>query len=68
MFDLLAVESGLGVEELYGTLNMGVGMIAVVGCDEAPTVVEEIRGAGVEAFTCGEIRAGSGRVILNRDG
>ncbi len=68
VFDLLGRESGLGPDDLYGTLNMGVGMIAVVAPSEAEEVVEELRGAGVAAFECGEVSAGRGRVTLDSDG
>ena len=68
VFDLLARESGLGVDELYGTLNMGVGMIAVVSADEADGVIEQVRSAGMPAFVCGEVSAGQGRVLLERAG
>jgi len=68
VFDLLARESGLGLDELYGTLNMGVGMIAVVPPEEAEAVMEQVRAAGTPAFVCGEVSMGSGRVILERAG
>lgn len=68
VFDLLARESGLGVDDLYGTLNMGIGMIAVVPSGEGEAVVEQIRTAGTPAFVCGEIAAGQGRVLLERGG
>jgi phosphoribosylformylglycinamidine cyclo-ligase len=68
VFDLLARESGLGPDDLYGTLNMGVGMIAVVEAGEAEAVIEQIRAAGTRAFVCGEVSAGQGRVLLERAG
>ena len=66
VFDLLRRESGLEVDELYSTLNMGIGMIAVVPADEADAVVEEVRVAGTDAFVCGEVGPGQGRVLLER--
>ena len=68
VFDLLARESGLDSNELYGTLNMGVGMIAVVEPDEAEGVIEQIRAAGTHAFVCGEVSVGQGRVHLDQAG
>lgn len=68
VFDLLARESGLGADELYSTLNMGVGMIAVVEPGEAEAVIEQIRAAGTQAFVCGEVSVGQGRVLLERAG
>ncbi len=68
VFDLLARESGLGADDLYSTLNMGVGMIAVVEPGEAESVLEQIRAAGTRGFVCGEVSAGQGRVLLERAG
>jgi phosphoribosylformylglycinamidine cyclo-ligase len=65
VFDLLARQSGLEAEDLYRTFNMGVGMIAVVSASDAESVLEEIRGAGVDAFVCGDVTEGAGRVVLN---
>ena len=68
VFDLLARESGLERDDLYGTFNMGVGMIAVVADRDTRGVLEEIRNAGAEAFVCGEVTAGAGRVVLEGPG
>ncbi len=68
VFDLLGRESGLGPDDLYGTLNMGVGMIVVVAPVETEGVLAELNSAGVAAFVCGEVSAGTGRVILDSDG
>ncbi len=66
VFDLLARESGLEAEDLYGTFNMGVGMIVVVSASEAESVLRELGCVGVDAFVCGEVTVGGGRVILER--
>ncbi len=64
VFDLLAAESGLASTELYETLNMGVGMIAVVSPAESEAVLDDLSKRGERAFACGEIADGSGRVVL----
>lgn len=64
VFDVLAAQSGLAPGDLYGTLNMGVGMIAVTAAGSAPGVVEQLRSEGTAAFVCGEIVAGQGQVVL----
>ncbi len=64
VFDVLASESGLGRNDLFEALNMGIGMIAVVSPENTEAVVESIRVEGGEAFECGQIRSGSGKVIL----
>lgn len=66
VFDLLASESGLEPEDLYATFNMGVGMIVVVSASQVASVLRELGGAGVDAFVCGEVTIGAGRVILER--
>jgi len=63
-FRVMAEASGADREELFRTFNMGVGMIAVVGSEDAEAVVSEIRGAGCDAFVCGEVVPGTGRVSL----
>jgi phosphoribosylformylglycinamidine cyclo-ligase len=64
VFDLLARESGLDAAELYRTLNMGVGMIAVVPEEHVEAVLLQLREEAPGAFLCGGVRDGSGRVRL----
>ena len=63
-FGVIARESGADEAELFSTFNMGVGMVAIVREEEVGRVLDEIRGARCEAFVCGELVAGSGRVHL----
>jgi phosphoribosylformylglycinamidine cyclo-ligase len=63
-FRLLADVSGMSTTELYETLNMGVGMIAVVDAAESQFVLAGIRESGCEAWPCGELVPGTGRVRL----
>jgi phosphoribosylformylglycinamidine cyclo-ligase len=64
VFDLLAAESGLAAPELYETLNMGVGMVAVVSPADSKSVLDDLSSRGERAFVCGEIVDGSGQVAL----
>lgn len=66
LFEVLAAESGLPDEDLYETLNMGVGMIVVVPAPRFAAVLADpgIREAG--GFDCGKIVAGDGSVRLIR--
>lgn len=64
VFSFLAAESGMATEEVFRTLNMGIGMIAVVRPTDVDAVIESIRGTHLEPFVCGEIRPGDGRVVL----
>ncbi len=66
LFDCLRSESGLQDSDLFETLNMGIGMIAVVPEDRLDGVLADqgIRDAG--GFVCGRIRSGTGSVVLSR--
>jgi phosphoribosylformylglycinamidine cyclo-ligase len=68
LFGLLGRESGLEIDELYGTFNMGVGMIAAVSPDEVRQVLSEIDCEGGRGFVCGVVARGSGNVVLERAG
>lgn len=61
-FRWLARESGAAREEIYRTLNMGVGMIAVVRNEELADAASRISQAGLAAFPCGELVGGEGEV------
>jgi len=50
--------------DLYRTLNMGVGMIAVVRPERLEEVRASVIAAGCSAFPCGKIVAGNGQVHL----
>lgn len=67
VFHLLGEESGLALQDLYEAFNMGVGMIAVVGPADVAAVLASIRDSGTAAFECGEVVAGEGRVVLDRE-
>ncbi len=64
VFGLLARESGLGRDDLYETLNMGVGMIAIVRPESVNEVLDSVAAEGTPGFVCGEILGGSGVVRL----
>ena len=61
-FRVMAEASGAPGRELFRTFNMGVGMVAAVRPGDAERTIEEIRAAGCEAFVCGEVVPGEGRV------
>ena len=51
--------------EMFRTFNMGVGMMVLAGPSDVDAVLAAAGGEGVEAWVAGEIRAGSGQVILS---
>jgi len=64
IFGLVGAQGGVARAELERTLNMGVGMVAVVAPDEADATVRLLAERGVPAWVTGEVRAGSGAVQL----
>ncbi len=66
LFALLAEESGLADSDLYETLNMGVGMIAIVPEERTEAVLADAAIASAGGFACGEVVPGDGTVELVR--
>ncbi|NUS58311.1 MAG: phosphoribosylformylglycinamidine cyclo-ligase, partial [Streptomycetaceae bacterium] len=50
--------------ELEKTLNMGVGMVAVVAADAADAALAVLAERGVPAWVLGGITAGTGQAVL----
>jgi phosphoribosylformylglycinamidine cyclo-ligase len=50
--------------EMEHVFNLGLGMLAVVAPDDAPSALEALVGAGFEAWDVGEVMPGSGRVTI----
>ena len=55
VFSLLR-DVGVPEADLDGTLNLGVGMVAVVDRDDADTALARLADHGVQAWVCGEVR------------
>jgi phosphoribosylformylglycinamidine cyclo-ligase len=53
---------GVAEDEMFRTFNMGIGMVAIVGPDEAERVKTQLDAAGERHWRIGEIIAGDGRV------
>ena len=51
-------------DEMFRVFNMGIGMVLIVAPEYADQIVREVDAAGIGAWTIGEIRAGSGNVVL----
>jgi len=67
IYDFLEKTSALGIDELYNTFNMGIGMMIVVSREDAPQVVSALHKAGEKATVIGEIIKGDKGVILCQD-
>lgn len=60
----MAAEAGMSPTEAYGTLNMGLGFVAVVPESDASTTVEVARAAGYDAIDAGYVEAGPRSVVV----
>jgi phosphoribosylformylglycinamidine cyclo-ligase len=65
VFDLVASLGRIERAELERTLNMGVGMVAVVSSGIADRAVDLLTGRGVPAWIAGELVEGDGSVELH---
>jgi len=65
VFDLVGTLGAVEPEELERTLNMGVGMVAVVSHDSADAAVRILAGRGMPAWIAGEIVEGDGSAELH---
>ncbi len=57
IFGLIAELGNVPTDDMWRTFNMGVGMIAVVGADEADATVSHLSERGHTAQVIGEVRA-----------
>ncbi len=65
VFQLIGELGGVAQPELERTLNMGVGMVAVVAPDDADAVIARLAARGLPAWELGEIVAGNGIAALH---
>ncbi len=64
LFQILKEQGGIEEEEMFKTFNMGIGMMAVVKCQEAEKALEIIRAQGEKVSVIGKIITGNGQVML----
>ncbi|WP_026874428.1 phosphoribosylformylglycinamidine cyclo-ligase [Jiangella gansuensis] len=65
VFRMVGELGGVAESELERTLNMGVGMVAVVSADAADAAVRLLTERGVDAWVAGEVVAGNGAATLH---
>ncbi|CAN5832053.1 phosphoribosylformylglycinamidine cyclo-ligase [soil metagenome] len=65
VFRTLQAHGGIEEKEMFRVFNMGIGMVAFVHAERANALVRELNAAGEQAWVAGEIRRGSGRVLLS---
>lgn len=61
VFELVRRLGDVPWSDLERTLNLGVGMVAVVGADGADATVHALAGAGIPAWVLGEVTEDDGR-------
>jgi len=59
VFRVLAELGGLGLGEVEGTWNLGVGFFAVVAADAASSAIHELELAGLPAWVAGRVTVGA---------
>lgn len=67
IFGLVGAAGSVAPAELERTLNMGVGMVAVVAADAADAAVRLLGQRGLRAWVAGEIVDGDGSAALEGD-
>ena len=64
IFRIIQERGGVEEREMFRTLNMGIGMIAVVKSADAARAVRRLAGLGQRAFVIGEIVRGPQGVVI----
>jgi phosphoribosylformylglycinamidine cyclo-ligase len=58
VFRVLADLGKMTLEETEGTWNLGIGMIAIVAADSAPSVMQSLRRSGIDSWVAGRVTVG----------
>ena len=64
LFRELQRSGAVSTDEMFRSFNMGVGMVVICDGGDANTVIQDAARAGIAGWRLGEIRPGSGRVVL----
>jgi phosphoribosylformylglycinamidine cyclo-ligase len=67
VFELIGEVGGVARAELEATLNMGVGMVALVAPESADPALRLLSGRGVPTWVLGTVEAGRGTTTLHGD-
>jgi phosphoribosylformylglycinamidine cyclo-ligase len=59
VFHVLADLGKMTLEETEGTWNLGVGMIAIVAAESAPSVMQSLRRSGIDSWVSGRVTVGA---------
>lgn len=64
VFDLIAAVGNIDEKDMFGTFNMGIGMIIVVARDDAHRALEVLKACGEDAYPVGEIVRSSEKIRI----
>lgn len=64
IFDLIQKEGNIDEREMHHVFNMGVGMVAVVGKNEADPFIQAAKQLGLDARSIGEVKSGNQEVEI----
>lgn len=64
-FRVLAEAGAVAPLEMFRAFNMGVGMVVITSQDNARVIVARAAECGIDAWECGRVVKGSGRVQLD---
>ncbi|TJX14535.1 phosphoribosylformylglycinamidine cyclo-ligase [Tissierella creatinini] len=64
IFNLLQKWGNIDLDEMYGTFNMGVGMVMVIGKEDLDSLKNFLAQKNEKVYVLGEIRKGSREVVL----
>ena len=64
IFRLIQNKGNVPEEEMYHTLNMGIGMIIVASCKQAGHIISRLKTHGLKSWVIGEITKGKGLVKI----
>lgn len=65
VFTVLEAAGNVPRDEMFRVFNMGVGMVAVAPPARAVEIIGSARVAGVTGWVVGEVRAGTGEVVID---
>lgn len=65
LFSVLESAGKVSRDEMYRVFNMGVGLVAVAPRQHADAIIGSARVAGVVGWVIGELRSGSGDVVID---
>ncbi|MBE5816704.1 MAG: phosphoribosylformylglycinamidine cyclo-ligase [Clostridiales bacterium] len=63
IFPLLAKWAGTGVDELYNTFNMGIGLVVAVAGEDCDATCAAIKAGGFEPFVIGDVVKNTGKEV-----